>query len=278
MPAFEPLDIQLPESGIRAAESLHAASFRMGEQVHDFHEIFLILRGTTTATVTGFGRLKAGPGSILVVPAGQRHWFEDERASNLVVVAFADAVLDNCPGRRALWERIQAEFAACPASSCGPALDHRAWRELLAVEERGDPKLRRLSQETMLNLLLQDVRRSVAGPRDLPAETRVRNFANALPEHIHEEWSLDRGAAQTRLSRRRFSELFREITGTSFVNRLQQLRVEAVQELLRAGSHSIVGAAYTCGFENVAHFYRVFRRHAGASPGAWLAAYSTERV
>jgi AraC-like DNA-binding protein len=227
--------------------------------------------------VAEFGRLKAGSGSIVVVPAGHRHSFRDERATNLVVVAFADAVLDNCPGRRELWKRILADFAGCPGSSCGPALDHRAWRELLAIEERGDPALRRLSQETMLNQLLQDVRRSVAGPGDLPAEARVRRLADELPRHIHEEWSLNRAAEQTRLSRRRFSELFREISGTTFVNRLQALRVEAVQELLRAGTHSIVGAAYTCGFENVAHFYRVFRRHTGSAPGAWLEAQKPAR-
>ncbi len=194
----------------------------------------------------------------------------DERATNLVVVALSDETLDNCPGRRELWDRIVAAHAKCPGRACATVREHRPWRDLLALEQRGERPDRRLLQETMLNRLLCDLAAGLEEPHGATAAERVEDFAGSLPARIHEPWDLDRAAAATDLSRRRFSELFREAAGESFIARLQCLRIEAVQSLLAGGSHSIVGAAYTCGFEDLAHFYRVFRKHTGVSPGAWL--------
>lgn len=270
MPATHPVTITLPESGIRAAESLHAASFRMVPQEHEFHELFMVLRGKTTVELGASRSCTAGPGSIVVVPSATTHRFMDERATNLVVVAISDEALDNCPGRRELWNRIVAAHARCPGRACATVREHRPWRNLLALEQRGEITDRRLLQETMLNRLLCDVAAGLEEPRRAGAAERVQELLEGLPARIHEPWDLDRAAATTDLSRRRFSDLFRAAAGESFIATLQRLRIEAVQSLLAEGAHSIVGAAYTCGFEDLAHFYRVFRRHAGMPPGAWV--------
>jgi AraC-like DNA-binding protein len=41
-------------------------------------------------------------------------------------------------------------------------------------------------------------------------------------------------------------------------------------KLLRGREHSLLGVIFTCGFNDVSHFYRMFRRRYGAAPGAWL--------
>ena len=37
------------------------------------------------------------------------------------------------------------------------------------------------------------------------------------------------------------------------------------------GEHSIMGVMFSCGFNDVSHFYRMFRQRYGAAPRAWLA-------
>ena len=278
VPASRPVDITLPASGIRAAESLHATTFHMRRQAHEFHEVFLVLRGKTRVEIAASmeqahaAPRRAEPGSVILVPRGVAHRFADERATNLVVVAIADTALDNCPGRRTLWARIMSAQADCPGRICGPITEHRPWRDLLAFERRAATPDNRLEQETMLNRLLCELAGGLEEPRSERPSERVRAFLEELPRRVHEPWTLDRAAAGVGISRRRFSELFRDAAGNSFVTTVQRLRVKAVQDLLATGAHSIVGAAYACGFEDLAHFYRVFHRHSGLAPGAWLEA------
>lgn len=242
----------------------------MQAQEHGFHEIFLLLRGRSLVHSGDAGVFRAGPGSLVVIPAESEHRFIDEEATNLLVVALSEAALDNCPGRRELWKRVVAGHRERPGQPCRVATEQRAWRELLALERRPQRPDHRIRRETLLNMLLCDVAASLERPRNLDSEARLRRFLRDLPERLHESWSLDRAAAAVGLSRRRFSELFRQRVGESFVPHLQRLRVGAVQRLLRGEEHSIIGAAYSCGFEDTAHFYRVFRRYTGESPGAWL--------
>ncbi|MFO8043882.1 MAG: AraC family transcriptional regulator [Alkalispirochaeta sp.] len=108
-------------------------------------------------------------------------------------------------------------------------------------------------------------------PRHLEAVERVRKLEREIGDRAHEPWSLDRAAAATNLSRRRFSELWRQCTGHSFVTSLQAERVARAQSLMKEQALSVVAAAYAVGFNDVANFYRVFRRTTGYAPGAWLA-------
>ena len=86
-------------------------------QTHAFHEVFLVLRGRVVVQTHGirngedYRRVNGlvhplDPGDYLVVPAGTAHIIEDVRASTLVLVAFSDAALDACPGRRAIWTSL----------------------------------------------------------------------------------------------------------------------------------------------------------------------------
>ena len=108
------------------------------------------------------------------------------------------------------------------------------------------------------------------------SEERVAAFYRSLGERVHERWSVDRAAAETRLSRRRFTELFRRVAGEPFSLHLQRLRLETACELLIEEEQSIAGAAFSCGFEDLSHFYRSFRRHFGVPPGQWVQRQNSE--
>ncbi|MGH8017324.1 MAG: helix-turn-helix domain-containing protein, partial [Opitutaceae bacterium] len=91
--------------------------------------------------------------------------------------------------------------------------------------------------------------------------------ARAFEETFFDEWSLDRAASRAGLSRRRFSELFRIETSDTLLGHLTEVRLQHARRLLRAGEHSVMGVMFSCGFNDVSHFYRLYRRRFGEPPG-----------
>ena len=69
------------------------------------------------------------------------------------------------------------------------------------------------------------------------------------------------------LSRRRFTQLFRELAGESWQKRVSSLRMRYAADLLRSTSISIRSIAFECGYRDLSHFYRVFKQTHGMSPG-----------
>ena len=265
-------------------ESRHDALFHMHMQVHPFHEVFLLLAGSvevrlrpTEGDAQGDLTRVLEPGSYIAVPAGVHHALYDRRQATVVVVACSEAALDATPGRRATWDAItHRATAAFPVLSAAPLRHHAApWRDLIASNRFGAD---RLELETAFSRFLVELRRLAVRPAAPDARERVRDVARRLPRLIHEEWSLDRAAGEAVLSRRRFSAVWREVTGTSFIASLHAERIAAAQRLMRDAEHSIVGAAFAVGFNDIANFYRVFRRIVGCAPGEWLATVIEEAV
>jgi AraC-like DNA-binding protein len=107
------------------------------------------------------------------------------------------------------------------------------------------------------------------------AEQRVAAVSREVEEMLYDEWNLDRAALRAGLSRRRFSDLFRKQHGVTFKERLVDLRLTHAARLLRAGEHSTMAVMFSCGFNDLSHFYRLFRQRFGAAPKAWLRADNT---
>ena len=64
-------------------------------------------------------------------------------------------------------------------------------------------------------------------------------------------------------------------TGRSFTERITELRLNKARALLaRVGTHKIVDIAYDCGFGDVSHFNRRFRRRFGAAPSKFRNAHT----
>lgn len=71
------------------------------------------------------------------------------------------------------------------------------------------------------------------------------------------------------LSVSRFSHLFKEYTGTTPKNYVEQRRIEAAKELLTSTSQSVSDIAFSVGYRDSYYFSRVFKKHVGMSPSAF---------
>nr|BBH87916.1 AraC family transcriptional regulator [Thermosporothrix sp. COM3] len=103
---------------------------------------------------------------------------------------------------------------------------------------------------------------------------RVQEY---LLEHPAESISLKQLAAIARLSVRSLTRAFKEATGITLIQYQQQLRMELAATYLQATDSTVEEVATKCGFEDVRHFRRLWRRQFGAPPSLSRQLYRTEK-
>jgi AraC-like DNA-binding protein len=94
---------------------------------------------------------------------------------------------------------------------------------------------------------------------------RVRAF---LEENFSEPLDLKTLAATAGLSRFQLLRAFRRETGMTPHTYLTDCRVRAARRLLARGE-SVAAAASACGFADQSHLTRIFKAHAGLTPGRY---------
>lgn len=95
---------------------------------------------------------------------------------------------------------------------------------------------------------------------------KLRQITDWMAEHITEDFSLDRLAAQAGLSKFHFARLFKGALGVSPSRYHINLRINLARRLLRETKKSVVDVALEVGYANPSHFAQLFRRETGLSP------------
>lgn len=278
MKVSRPLSVTLPSYGVLFAASAHSADFHMAQRADPFHKLLYVLEGAVAYREAG----RATPvtieaGTLLIVPRGLAHQIDDVRPSNLLLLCLTDTFLQPDPDLPELW-RMLAEtprrqmLLSRPTRLRVETMWRRAMLETAHARIGGAVTARTLAAQVLVLLARLPARLT----KD-DATRRVAAVTREVGETFFDEWHLDRAAARAGLSRRRFSELFRAANATTFWEHLNELRLAHAARLLREGEHSITGVMFSCGFNDVTHFYRLFRARYGAPPRAWVSAGSQTR-
>ncbi len=77
---------------------------------------------------------------------------------------------------------------------------------------------------------------------------------------------LDRAARLVHMSVPTFTRFFRRMTGSSFVDYCNAWRIRRARVLLTETDQRVVDVAIDCGFANLSHFNRQFKRRVGCTP------------
>jgi len=273
-----PISISLPNYGVLFAESAHTSDFRMTERADDYHKLIYVLEGQVVyKEKRGLAAVQAGAGTMLIVPRGVSHHIIDERPTILLLLCLSGEFLRADSDLEMIWQGL----AAVPKRSLGMSRPTRLrlevmWQRAMVEQEHsrvgGAVSIRTLAAQTLVLL----ARLPKKGDGASSAE-RVAAVTREIEETFFDEWDLDRAAARAGLSRRRFSDLFREAKSSTFWEFLNERRLEHAARLLRTGNHSVTGVAFSCGFNDLSHFYRLFRGRFKQPPRAWLARMAAKR-
>lgn len=120
-------------------------------------------------------------------------------------------------------------------------------------------------------LLIATARRlAEVGYRATPAlDDGMEQLRQELDRSPVQPHSLAELAQQAGCSREHLCRRFKRHTGVSVVAYLQQRRIESALRRLAASREPVLDIALACGFGDLSHFNRVFRRLVGCAPRQW---------
>ncbi len=273
MSSSSPVRIVLPSSGVLVTESLHSPEFHMVPSLDPYNEIFHVVRGRIDLVLGDSGeRLTVSEGAYSCVPANIRHQVRDETGSTILLLCLSQTFLSSSIDRRSVWESIVANCPWVVQPQTKHEIDdlNHHWRKLMSLQQLAELPRNRLALFAQVDETLLAIHDLLTTETGQTASSRIRSVIAEIESRIYEHWSVQQAARESALSVRRFSELFREITGMTFVPWLQKRRIRHACKLLASGQSSIVGAAFSSGFEDLSTFYRTFKKLCGRTPRQWV--------
>lgn len=267
-----PLAVTFPACGIFALESRHAEGFTMDWTEHDFLKLLYVADGASRLVLEN-RHLPLQQGSLAIVPAGINHRLEDESGhpAQIYALCLQPRVLDAFENRKPFEQACRRVSNALVVRQVRQTLRQLLFEQTLARPGSG-AMVTALTLE-LLTLLLrhsQGQEEAEGTPATaLNSQARVAAYVRELDRTFYKPESLEQVAARLGLSRRRFTQLFREATGSSWLPYLRTLRLKHARLLLRETDRTIPAVAFECGFEELSTFYRAFKQDTDTSPAQW---------
>jgi AraC-like DNA-binding protein len=161
-----------------------------------------------------------------------------------------------------------------------PALSHRLWSAIEMIEdEHSDDNwidrnlvIRRLAEIMLVNMsrALLAHRASLPGQAHSElADTQVMKAITAFFSAPGKSWTLPDLAKAAGMSRTRFAETFKLVTGQTPKRIISRMRLTAVARRLASATLSVATAAEEAGYGSSAAFVRAFQREFGETPARW---------
>jgi AraC-like DNA-binding protein len=246
-------------------------------------------------------------GDVLVVPHGDAYTMasapdlHSDLPPDAVLQFFRDMAAPSAPlvvtegGGGRDRAQVICGFLGCDVRPFNPVLE--ALPRALYIRARADSNAGRFCQ--LIELALAESRERQSGSRcvllhlgELLFVEVVRRYLESLTDRdtgwlaglrdpvtgralaaIHnrpaEDWSLERLARESGVSRSLLAERFSELIGQPPMRYLSRWRIQLACRLLRDDAAKVSAVAFDVGYQSEAAFSRAFKASVGASPGGW---------
>ena len=101
---------------------------------------------------------------------------------------------------------------------------------------------------------------------DNETNQKMDTIINWIQEKMREKIYVEDAAKLIYMSESTFRRFFKKNTGKSFVDYINELRINSACQMFTHEGYNISDAAMECGFNNLSHFNRLFSKMKGVSP------------
>jgi AraC family L-rhamnose operon regulatory protein RhaS len=267
-----PKRVPMPDWGLVVFEARHAPGF-FGEMKDAYAKFHLLIAGGALWESRG-RKFSVTADTLFHIAAQVPHRQRDLPGApvTLYAIHYRPELL------RPELTRELSVIGMLPVDLHGSGTDQARQIRALVQEMLFEQEARRLGWEALLIARLTDLAvltlRWSRGSefnidRSDESAARVASYALRLKTEFYTAMSLDDAARSVGLSRRRFTELFRDITGESWRRYVHRLRMEYATKLLVSTERSVTAIAFECGFEELSHFDHTFKATYDTTPLAY---------
>lgn len=280
-----PVPESMSDSGLWVFESRHDEAFFMNATEHRFPKLLYIREGRGQIAAEWppdvLDASHCVSGDCVLVPARLKHRVVDAPRHPISLYGLA---LD--PQKLTPCAELDAMLAAGKLSPQRVSLldIERRLRRLLYLVSQNRPATTLSAIAGAMEIFAQLALASGTSA-DLPeaiqqsSEQTLRRdaideYLTWLESNFFEPLCVDEAAQACGMSRRKFTNDFREKTGATWLVFLNRRRIEHAKKLLRDSQAKVTSIAFQSGFEELSTFYRTFKRATGLKPLDYRLQYS----
>ncbi len=272
-----PISLEIPDYGICIGESHHQLKFMMDPMYNHYTKIYYVLEGVADCYLDS-NPVHLEKEYLFVIPSEIEHYLEDKDNSplSLYILAIENSCMENLhtfseqisllnrlarTQQRALTHHDYAAYEI-------PRLFRKIINEQRVSREGFIPAIQAtlLSMIVALNRIYENVPAIEQMDSSNPTFARIQKVADHISKNFYEPICIENMAKMACLSVRQFTNQFKAVYGVTFIQYLHYQRIQFAQQLLTETEQPIAAICFESGFNDLAHFYRVFKKMAKISP------------
>jgi AraC-like DNA-binding protein len=107
---------------------------------------------------------------------------------------------------------------------------------------------------------------------------RIENAFEYMNQNFDKPITLSEVSKLASMTEVSFSRFFRQRTGNTFIDSLNEIRLGHATRILIETTQNISEVAYDCGFNNISNFNRIFKKKKGCTPKEFRESFSGTRI
>ncbi|MCM3633737.1 helix-turn-helix transcriptional regulator [Paenibacillus camelliae] len=152
-----------------------------------------------------------------------------------------------------------------PFSLNDPIFCHKLM-ELLTIEHNYDRDYKRSSIDYLLRLLFNKLLESNIQTKLTPQYYNLLQLRNAIQNNPNDYWTVQKMAEQLMISPGYLQTMYKKAFGVTCMEDVIESRISLAKEHLSHSTDSVTEIAFRCGYQNVEHFIRQFKKVTGVTP------------
>jgi len=258
-------------------------SKRTGEHMHEFVEVGIVIKGKGIHTINE-KRFPVRSGDVFVLDPYVSHELITEEGEEMCVrnCLFSPPAVGCSPDRKDFLNEVAGRVYESAGDSlkrpryislsgsnlCDVAM---LFDDLRTESEKRSAGYQRMMQFDLSKMLIQILRKSQESSG--PAEDRRRQNRQLINQvlqymlnNYNQAISTQLLADQHYVSVSHLNRLFKETTGKSVNQMLQDIRMKEAAKRLKNMEEPVMEVALSVGYTDMKHFYRLFHKHFGCTP------------